>query len=184
MVSSTPKPQPTISEIYAAFDAESHQIFRTAMSLSRGGVVRVDDLLAAICCSGIFAQDLFPETWVRRSQQRSQQPWMTPMSNEPLLLRYLTDAFHLATNVDNQSATITPRILFAVGFLSCAGLNLSGYNLTSALLDSPESVAREVERTLANRRRAAPVEKSTCVEQSDEEAIDDYFTRWIALNRL
>ena len=38
---------PPISQIYSAFSPESYSIFRTAMCYSRGGYVRIADVLAA-----------------------------------------------------------------------------------------------------------------------------------------
>ena len=39
---------PSIRYIYLAFDDDCHRAFRRALARSRGGVVRVDDLLAAL----------------------------------------------------------------------------------------------------------------------------------------
>src|SRR4051794_37890055 len=84
--------EPGISRIYTAFDPASHAVFRSAMALSRGGVVRVDDLLlalvehvpeAAACLGG-------------RPLRTASGPDLVPMANEPALRELLVRAFRLA----------------------------------------------------------------------------------------
>ncbi|MEQ8637464.1 MAG: hypothetical protein RJQ14_08870 [Marinoscillum sp.] len=109
--------EPSISEIYAAFDADSHQIFRAAMSFSRGGVVRVNDLLAALMASEYIPSDLIPGSWHNRSLAQNDDFWVTPMSNEPALRELLTKAYRLAAEATEQQPQITASILFAAGLL-------------------------------------------------------------------
>jgi len=86
--------EPTIGEIYAAFDPAAQRVFRAAMSYSRGGVVRVRDLLLALW----HAAEL-PEELRRMAPVPSGEPggrWLTPMSNEPALRELLQRSHRLA----------------------------------------------------------------------------------------
>ncbi|MCA9032083.1 MAG: hypothetical protein KDA66_14805 [Planctomycetaceae bacterium] len=100
----------TISDIYAAFDAGAHQVFRGAMARSRGGLVRLNDLLAALVDSSSIPDELIPSQWRQLAALESNAPWMTPMSNEPAL-RDVLRAAHALT--ESGAEPITPTILFA-----------------------------------------------------------------------
>jgi hypothetical protein len=113
-----PAPIPTISQVYGAFDESAHGVFRAAMGKSRGGVLRVADLAAALWeLDSAEVAGLLPEGWrpnesPRASQDRSR---MTPMSNEPAVRQWLFDAYQMALEQrrDQRSAVISSRILWA-----------------------------------------------------------------------
>lgn len=109
---------PTIGEIYAAFDVDAHQLFRQAMALSRGGVVRVADLLAALCATEQIPRDQIPASWVTQIHRRPDEAWITPMSNEPALRELLVTAHRLAVSrSSDQRPVITPLGLLASALL-------------------------------------------------------------------
>src|SRR6266536_3000686 len=84
--------EPCISRIYSAFDEASHAVFRSAMTRSRGGVVRVDDLLAALA-------EYLPEAATCLGGRRFRPgtgPNLVPMANAPALRELLARAYRLA----------------------------------------------------------------------------------------
>lgn len=72
---------PSISQVYEAFDAAAHRLFRVAMALSRRGVVRVDDLLAALHLANVpgaaAATRLLPLPPPPREPAALHAPWPT-----------------------------------------------------------------------------------------------------------
>lgn len=69
--------EPTISRVYAAFDADSHRVFRSALARSRGGVLRLADLRSAL------ADEPMP----------AGPADVPPMSNEPAVREWLYRAY-------------------------------------------------------------------------------------------
>lgn len=120
--------QPTISQIYAAFSSASHAVFQQAMANSRGGVVRVEDLLAALIARDAeIGCHVLPGGWrpptVGRAADRDH---LTPMANEPALRELLRTGLLIAqAQPDREATEITPAVLWAAMVLSrriCCGL--------------------------------------------------------------
>lgn len=108
--------QPTTSQIYAAFSADSHVAFQAAMTASCGGVVRVQDLIRAlIACEPEIAQKILADGWWRTSvQHRREGIQLVPMANEPSLREVLRTAYQIALSQEDQRAKrITPATLWA-----------------------------------------------------------------------
>jgi hypothetical protein len=106
---------PTISQVYGAFDGTSHQLFRGAMSHSRGGVVCVEDLLVALGehCPGAIDSPLGAAIRTAQSRRRpADEPHLVAMANEPTLRRLLATAYQLtAGRARATGALITPDVL-------------------------------------------------------------------------
>src|ERR1043165_7348407 len=106
---------PSISRIYAAFDPASERVFRRAMYVSRGGIVRVEDLLTALAVEQPAATALalgVPDSSVALLARRvgAGSSWV-PMSNEPAL-RALLESAYLRTEVVGERP-LTPDDLLA-----------------------------------------------------------------------
>lgn len=167
--------EPSISEIYAAFDADSHQIFRAAMSFSRGGVVRVNDLLAALITSEFIPSDLIPDSWHHRSLSQNDDSWVTPMSNEPALRVLLAKAYRLAAEATEQQPQITASILFTAGLLQVPAYPRP---LRTASQDHREFThslrTRASEEVAIAQPVLSPLEKASI--------IDECFSQWASRN--
>lgn len=91
---------PSISEIYAAFDDACYALFRRAMARSRGGVVRVQDLLAALAEMlperAAIVLGLEPAAVASLARPPATAPNLLPMSNEPALRSALASAYAAA----------------------------------------------------------------------------------------
>ncbi len=111
---------PTISQVYGAFDEASHCVFRLAMAKSCGGILRVGDLLAALCqLERPGGAELLPPDWRRTEpvQDDHRRGWQAPMSNEPALRNWLFDAYQLALEQSaDRQGVLTPRLLWVVAF--------------------------------------------------------------------
>jgi hypothetical protein len=108
--------EPTISQIYRAFDDQSHAVYRRAMSLSRNGVVSIDHVLSTIAT-------LYPELahalgtarhcW-RRPDTAGAGLTAGPAANHPDLRRALAIAYRLAEEPGARRGLLTPaQILIA-----------------------------------------------------------------------
>lgn len=119
--------RPTIGQIYSAFTAESHRVFRRAMTLSSRGILRLEDLVRAIvdsqlptlqpahispsaALSGIASPVALP----------TDQISLIPMSNHPALEEVLERAWLIAKSQpephwspDGNCLSITPACLAA-----------------------------------------------------------------------
>ena len=103
--------RPTISLIYASFSQETQRVFRRAMEVSRGSVVRVADLLLALWeLARGDAGELVAADWQPFRRTDSTEAWLTPMSNEPALRELLEAAYRLQLSVDPK--VITPSRLW------------------------------------------------------------------------
>jgi hypothetical protein len=101
---------PSISRIYASFDDDCHRAFRRAMARSRGGVVRVEDLLAALAetlpqrTAAVLGLDA--AAVARLARWRAVGLELLPMVNEPALRLVLAEA-----HVRAADRPITPELL-------------------------------------------------------------------------
>jgi hypothetical protein len=144
---------PTISQIYAAFSPESYSIFRTAMGYSRGGVVRVADLLAAL-------RERLPDAaeplrdW-RRPLASGEV--LLPMTNEPALREALAQAYALA-----NGGALTPAHLLHAALATLRPITLNLRPAQSVV--SPERV-----------RPTQPAQGATA------EAVEALLAQWLAL---
>jgi len=102
---------PSVSEVYAAFDAAALGVYRAAMSRSRSGVVRLTDLLAAVAAAEPGpAREQLSEHGLRLSRQPpGPGPAPVPLSNEAAVRAVLFRAFERAAALD--SACITSGVL-------------------------------------------------------------------------
>jgi hypothetical protein len=104
---------PSISEIYAAFDDACYGLFRRAMARSRGGVVRVADVLAALAEMlperTATVLGLEPAAVACLAREPATAPNLLPMSNEPGLRSALACAY-----VEAEGRPITPLLLLQV----------------------------------------------------------------------
>lgn len=104
--------RPTISCVYAAFDDAAQKVFRRAMECSTGSIVRVADLLVALSELAIdAATGLVSPGWQPPRRTTANEPWLTPMSNEPAL-RTLLETAYLLVRASGRPLTITPRGLW------------------------------------------------------------------------
>lgn len=156
--------RPTISCVYAAFDAECQRIFRRAMELSTGSIVRVGDLVLALAeLARPAGAGVVPDGWQPPPRPASREPWLTPMSNEPALRTWLEQAYLLVCECE-RPVVIHPRKLWE----SAANLG----HLPQILPNSP--VARPVRPAAISQPRspvAAPI--------SVESLIDQTVNRWV-----
>jgi hypothetical protein len=89
-----------LARVYDALDAEAYRTFRVAMRRSRGGVVRVDDLVAALAeiapqsMETVFG--LASDAIAALMRPPTTEPDLVPMANEPALRTLLTDAYRRA----------------------------------------------------------------------------------------
>ena len=101
---------PSISRIYAAFDDDCYRAFRRAMARSRGGVVRVEDLLSALAetipdrTAAVLGLDAAAVARLARPPVAG--PDLLPMSNEPALRSVLAGAF-----AEADGRPLTPTML-------------------------------------------------------------------------
>ena len=101
---------PSISRIYVAFDDDCYRVFRRAMARSRGGVVRVEDLLAALAetipgrTAAVLGLDAAAVARLARPPVAG--PDLLPMSNEPALRSVLAGAF-----AEADGRPLTPTML-------------------------------------------------------------------------
>ena len=143
---------PTISQIYAAFSPESYSIFRTAMGSSRGGVVRVADLLGAL-------RDRLPEAaeqlrdWRRPSASGEV---LLPMSNEPALREVLAQAYALA-----NGGALTPAHLLHAALATLRPITM---NLRQA-------------QSVISRERVRPTRPAQGI---TAEAVEAILAQWLA----
>lgn len=104
--------RPTISSVYAAFDAECQRVFRRAMQLSTGSVVKIPDLLRALTELARAAGDgIVPDSWLPPSLAVASDVWLSPMSNDPALRTVLEQAY-LAAHARHTPVVLTPRHLW------------------------------------------------------------------------
>ncbi len=176
---------PTISQVYAAFDAASHRVFREAMARSRGGVVRVGDLLHALVeLERAACGDVLPERWAAPPPAWGDDRPLVPMSNEPALRCLLATAFRIArAQPGADRPTISPAVLWAAVFVerrASARVDLEevfsrlGLAIPPELRGPPE--ARPPVPSPAARPAPAP--------RPADEMIDEVLTRWLALQAL
>jgi hypothetical protein len=97
-----------LARVYDALDAEAYRTFRVAMRRSRGGVVRVDDLVAALAeiapqsMETVFG--LASDAIAALMRPPTTEPDLVPMANEPALRTLLTDAYRRAIGHARASA--------------------------------------------------------------------------------
>ncbi len=173
----------SINEIYRAFNSSSHQIFRVAMSLSRGSVVRVDDLILAIVKQRLAPAQ--PELTSPSSAIESLSSTLTgptvdehaaPMSNEPALRVLLQRAFELARDQPGtRYGVITPACLaFSIleqrAWLSPEQLN--GQREALGLADSTRNV-----------RAPKSTERMEAKTSSTKAGIDEALELWLRVQQ-
>jgi hypothetical protein len=182
--------QPTISQIYTAFSSASHRVFQAAMANSTGGVVRVQDLLAALldleCELGRRILPAGSTALCPRPTRDNQH--LVPMANEPALRATLRIAYVIAADQPNQQPpVITPATLWAAVFVE--------RHMTCRL--SVEDAFRrlrlycpaDLQPTPAIRPRASPVRMPPLapdVEKAcdDRNLVDVILERWLAAQVL
>lgn len=115
-ISLQPDARVGIGQIYASFDATSTAVFHRAMSVSHGGVVRVQDLRVALLeLSDDVAAAQVPAVWRTAGHSDcSRSQCVRPATNEPALREILESAFRLAMRLGERSLPqITTRVLWA-----------------------------------------------------------------------
>ena len=190
-----PTNTPSISQVYAAFDDQCHHIFRRAMGNSRGGVVRVHDLVLSIVESNlpprhpelVTSADALRGLAAQRSTSAADEH-IVPMSNEPALRELLGRAWQIAAA---QSETTAPRI--TVACLAAAVLvdRTSGrsHSLPEAIenlglslppdmasVSTPQAVARPVREAEPSQQNDGPVS-----EQGAGQLIDAALMLWLEI---
>jgi len=101
---------PSISQIYVTFDDDCYRAFRRAMARSRRGVVRVEDLLAALAetlperTTAVLGLD--PTAIARLARPPHTGPDLLPMANDPALRSAFAAAYTQAAG-----QPITPTLL-------------------------------------------------------------------------
>jgi hypothetical protein len=105
-----------IGKAYSAFDDDCHALFRRAMRESRGGTVRIEDLVRALADSA--AGDLgrcvlpLPTISARLIPRGADPTGLTPMTNEPDLRRLLQVAWQIGlAQPQTDQYSINPRVL-------------------------------------------------------------------------
>lgn len=176
----------SISQVYAAFDAASHRVFREAMARSRGGVVRVSDLVRALAeRERALCRQVLPEGWTAPAPPAGDDRPLVPMSNEPALRRLLARAYFIARSQPEAAVRISPSVLWAAVFVE---------RQASARVDL-EEVFRRLELSLPAECRAAPLvprpvaatrgETAGVLDKdSADELIDQVLARWLAFQAL
>jgi hypothetical protein len=91
----------TMSQVYAVFDEATHAVMRRAMVVSRGGVVRVEDVETVLCADHPAWVEQCLQWTADEIKQKAQRvasgPAWVPMSNEPALRALLQAAYELAS---------------------------------------------------------------------------------------
>jgi|GEM_PF-1985052 len=102
---------PTISQIYAAFDPAMMALFQSAIAVSRDAVVRVSDLRSTLIASteGIV-QDVMPTNSPKRNRPASSSS-RGPLANDPALRELFQQCYRLAKQRSPDSPMITPAVL-------------------------------------------------------------------------
>lgn len=190
-----PTNTPSISQVYAAFDEQCHCIFRRAMGNSRGGVVRVQNLILAIVESNLPPRhpeltapaDALRGLAAQRSTSAADEH-IVPMSNEPALRELLGRAWQIAAA---QSETTAPRITsacLAASVLADRTARRSrslpdvfdGLGLTLppdlAAVSTPQAVARPVREAEPARQNDRPLS-----EQEAGQMIDAALMLWLEI---
>lgn len=91
-----------LARVYDALDAEAYRAFRAAMRRSRGGTVRLADLVAGLAevapqaVAAALRLDLSAVSTLARPP--ASEPDLVPMANEPALREALTAAYHRAVD--------------------------------------------------------------------------------------
>jgi hypothetical protein len=102
-----------ICRVYDALDDDSHRVFRQAMSRSRGGVVRLGDLVGALVefdpVAAAAALGLTEEETQELGRTPRTVPDRVPMANDPALRDLLRRAFALVRA--DCGGSITPGAL-------------------------------------------------------------------------
>lgn len=181
---------PTISQVYAAFSDESHYVFQAAMARSRGGVVRVQDLLAALFARHAdVGRVVLPERWQLPASgiQLNGDP-LVPMANEPALRDVLRAAYLIAqAQPSSNGTTVTPTALWAAVIVTRQTYCQLTPRQIFARLDlcCPSFV-----RMTTDRRGLPPQPESSASRMEPEtlpnqrDLIDVVLARWLAVQAL
>jgi hypothetical protein len=102
-----------LARVYDALDAEAYRAFRAAMRRSRGGTVRVADLLAALAetapQTAARILGLTTDALASLAHPPASDPDIVPMANEPALRALLSAAYRSA-----GGQSITPEHILSV----------------------------------------------------------------------
>ena len=188
---------PSISQIYSAFDSDSHRVFRRAMSLSRGGVVRVNDLILAIVQLNLpprHPELAAPAALVRelagaglpRSREEACQ---VAMSNEPALREILQRAWRIASGQPNRSAPQITSGCLAAAVMVNRGRDRRSVEETFQQLglhlpsDSTHETAGQGTPAVSSTQSALQHPESVTADDSSR-LIKDVLVRWMTLQSL
>ena len=153
------------------------------MSFSRGGVVRVDDLILAIAKQATQSQhpELLPPSEAIQSlvtpNDEVERDSMTPMSNEPALRKVLEQAFQVASEQGRGgSPCISPACLAMAVLEMRAWMRLDQLIETCGLMGliAPKRLTNRKKNSIAN---PPPIDRHSKKTPSLRSALD----LWIAL---
>jgi hypothetical protein len=167
-----------IGRIYDAFDPESHRVYRRAMERSRGGLVTLADLVAALAerhpgCSELIGSSA---SFLRTDEIRyRERPHGTPQANSPELRAVLRRAYALAEGHPGVTR-ITPETLNAALVEAFTRPLRQRLSPGTALQDIPIGPAS---RGLGSRREAMPGPLSGASEDEVEEAVLELMRLWL-----
>lgn len=174
-----------ISTIYAAFDPDSHRVYRAAMARSQGGVVRVSDLVAALAELELEqCRELLSDSCIASWRRQPRDGDGTPMSNEPAL-RDLFQVAHRIAAVQggDQASVISAKVLWAASIIKHAAhisCSLQQAFTTFGIVCPSEFVDCRVGEVLPVRiwKRSAE-----CTESTDE-LIEQVLAQWLELQAM
>jgi hypothetical protein len=181
-------PTPGIGQIYASFDAASTVVFQTAIAHSRGGVLRLADLHAALATQQeLVSLEQVPSSWQRNGlPHESAESRQRPATNEPAVRELLISAWQVAMALTPDSPLITPQVLCATALARSARPQLNPTDVFRQQI-APRSGQSLSIRPAEVSRPMTDIQADASVERPSSDLIarmDVVFDEWLQLQSL